>query len=186
MGHRSKAQGCEERATLGNFAIDPPTPTALWTALPPMPQSLSAVYLHLVFSTKNRSPFLHDRDIRAETHAYLAGISKKHDCPAILVGGVEDHVHMLARQSRTISQADWVKELKRASSLWMKERYPLLKDFAWQSGYGAFSVSQSSVEKVTTYIAEQEEHHRVKSFQDEFRAMLTKHGITWNEQYVWD
>jgi len=151
-----------------------------------MPQSLSAVYLHLVFSTKNRIAFLKDPGIRAETHAYLAGISKKLDCPAILVGGVGDHVHMLARQSRTISQAEWVKELKRASSFGMKERHPLLKDFAWQSGYGIFSVSQSNVEKVTAYIAGQEEHHRVKSFQDEFRTMLTKHGITWDKQYVWD
>jgi putative transposase len=151
-----------------------------------MPQSLSAVYLHLIFSTKNRMPFLKDRDVRSEVHAYLSGISRNLDCPAILVGGVADHVHILARQSRTITQADWVKELKRASSLWTKERHPSLKDFAWQSGYGIFSVSQSSVEKVTAYISEQEEHHRTRSFQDEFRTMLTKHGIPWDEQYVWD
>ena len=151
-----------------------------------MPQSLSAVYLHLVFSTKHRTPFLRDPGIRSETHAYLAGISQNLDCHAILVGGVEDHVHILARQSRTITQADWAKELKRASSLWIKDRSPSLKDFAWQSGYGIFSVSQSNVEKVTAYIAGQEEHHRTKSFQDEFRAMLKKHGILWDEHYVWD
>ncbi|MCW1884532.1 IS200/IS605 family transposase [Luteolibacter flavescens] len=151
-----------------------------------MPQSLSAVYLHLIFSTKNREAFLSDPSIRSETHAYLSGISSKLDCPTILVGGVQDHVHILARQARTISQADWVKELKRASSLWIKNKAPLLRNFAWQSGYGIFSVSQSNVEKVTSYIAGQEEHHRARSFQDEFRAMLKKHGIPWDEQYVWD
>ena len=91
------------------------------------------------------------------------------------MGGVDDHVHMLARLSRTISQ-----------SAWIKERYPDLNGFAWQSGYGVFSVSRSNVEKVTAYIAGQEEHHRTKSFQEEFRAMLKKHGIPWDEQYVWD
>jgi putative transposase len=112
-----------------------------------MPQSLSSVYLHAVFSTKDRRPFLKDPAVRAECHAYLAGISKKLDCPPLLAGGVEDHVHLLARQSRTISQADWVKELKRASSLWIKGRHAGCEAFAWQAGYGVFSVSQSNVEK---------------------------------------
>ena len=151
-----------------------------------MPQSLSAVYLHLVFSTKERRPFLKDPALRAECHAYLGGISKKLDCPVILAGGVEDHVHILARQSRSITQADWVKELKRASSLWIKERDPAARDFAWQAGYGVFAVSFSHVEKVTEYIAKQEEHHRTRSFQDELRAMLAKHRIEWDEKYLWD
>lgn len=151
-----------------------------------MPQSLSAVYLHLVFSTKERRPFLKDQILRSECHAYLGCISKKLDCPVILVGGVEDHVHILARESRSIAQADWVKELKRASSLWIKERDPAAKEFAWQAGYGVFSVSFSHLEKVTEYIARQEEHHRVRSFQDELRAMLAKHRIEWDEKYLWD
>lgn len=151
-----------------------------------MPQSLSAVYLHLVFSTEERRPFLKDQLLRSECHAYLGGISKKLECPVILAGGVEDHVHLLARQSRTITQADWVKELKRASSLWIKERDPATKEFAWQAGYGALSVSFSHLEQVTEYIARQEEHHRVRSFQDELRAMLTKHRIEWDEKYLWD
>jgi putative transposase len=151
-----------------------------------MPQSLSAVYLHLVFSTKERRPFLKDQVLRSECHAYLGGISKKLECPVILAGGVEDHVHLLARQSRSIAQADWVKELKRASSLWIKERDPAAKEFAWQAGYGVFSVSFSHLEKVTEYIARQEEHHRVRSFQDELRAMLAKHRIEWDEKYLWD
>jgi putative transposase len=99
---------------------------------------------------------------------------------------VEDHVHLLARHGRTISQADWVKELKRTSSLWIKERDPATTDFAWQSGYGVFSVSASNLEGVRDYIARQAEHHRKWSFQDEFRALLKKHGETWDERYVWD
>ena len=151
-----------------------------------MPQSLSSVYLHLVFSTKDRRPFLRDPALRAEMHAFLGGISKKLDCPTILVGGVEDHIHLLARHGRTITQADWVKELKRASSLWIKERDAAQADFSWQSGYGVFSVSSSNVDAVRDYIARQEEHHRKSSFQDEYRAMLRKHGIECDERYVWD
>ncbi len=151
-----------------------------------MPQSLSSVYLHLVFSTKELRPFLRDQAIRDEMHAFLGGISKKLDCPLILVGGVEDHLHILARHGRTITQADWVKELKRGSSLWIKERDSKLSDFAWQAGYGVFSVSTSNVDAVTDYIARQEEHHRKSTFQDEFRAMLRKHQIEWDERYVWD
>ena len=151
-----------------------------------MPQSLSSVYLHLVFSTKDRRPFLRDPAIREEMHSFLGGISKKLECPPILVGGVEDHVHLLARHGRTITQADWVKELKRASSLWVKERDPKLSDFAWQAGYGVFSVSASKVDAVTNYIAQQEEHHRKSTFKDEFRAMLRKNCIEWDERYVWD
>src|SRR5437764_6736977 len=105
-----------------------------------MPQSLSVVNLHLVFSTKERRPWLRDPILRAEMHAWLSGVSLQLGCPAVLVGGVEDHVHILARQGRTISQADWVKELKRTSSLWIKKRDPASQDFAWQGGYGVFAV----------------------------------------------
>jgi len=151
-----------------------------------MPQSLSSVYLHLVFSTKDRRPFLRGPAIRDEMHSFLGGISNKLECPPILVGGVEDHVHLLARHGRTITQADWVKELKRASSLWVKERVPKLSDFAWQAGYGVFSVSASNVDAVTDYITQQEEHHRKSTFQDEFRAMLRNNKIERDERYVWD
>ena len=151
-----------------------------------MPQSLSAVYLHAVFSTKGRVPFFSDKEIRERAHAYLAGISNKLDCPMIIAGGVEDHVHLLFRHARTITQADWVKEMKRASSVWLKEQQPGFRDFAWQAGYGIFSVSVSNLEVAGKYIADQEEHHRVKTFQDEFRAMLKKARIDWDEKYVWD
>jgi putative transposase len=151
-----------------------------------MPQSLSAVYLHLVFSTKDRHPFLRDPTLCAETHAYLGGVSKQLDCPPIIIGGVDDHVHILARHARTITQAEWVKELKRVSSLWIKQRDPSLRDFAWQSGYGIFSVSASNLETVERYISNQEEHHKKTTFQDEYRAFLKRHAIPWDEKYVWD
>ncbi len=151
-----------------------------------MPQSLSAVYLHLVFSTKDRRPFLNDPTLRSEMHAYLGGVSQQLECPPILTGGVSDHVHMLARYGRTISQADWVKELKRVSSAWIKDRNASLWSFAWQAGYGVFSVSTSNLDAVRDYVARQEEHHLKSTFQDEFRALLRKHGIEFDERYVWD
>lgn len=152
-----------------------------------MPQSLSAVYLHLVFSTKDREPLLHDAGLRAEMHAYLGGISGQLDCPSVLVGGVEDHVHILAKLGRRIAQADWVKELKRVSGLWIKNRAPeTMGDFAWQSGYGVFSVGVSNLDAVRDYIARQEEHHRKVSFMDEYRALLKKHGEAIDERYAWD
>jgi REP element-mobilizing transposase RayT len=150
-----------------------------------MPQSLSAVYIHLVFSTKERRPFLRDETIRENLHAYLGGISKQLGCPPLITGGAEDHVHLLGRFGRTITQAEWVKELKRVSNLWLKEKY-LIRDFEWQGGYADFSVSQSNLEQVKTYIAKQVEHHRKTSFQDELRALLGRHAIEWDERYLWD
>jgi REP element-mobilizing transposase RayT len=150
-----------------------------------MPQSLSAVYIHLVFSTKNRHPFLPDESLRKDLHSFLGGTSKTLECPTLLVGGVEDHVHLLARFGRTITQADWVKELKRVSNLWLRDEGGLT-NFEWQSGYADFSVSQSNLEQVKRYIANQEEHHRKPSFQDEVRALLTKHQVDWDERYIWD
>ncbi len=151
-----------------------------------MPQSLAKVLVHVVFSTKERRSLLQDHTLRAEMHRYLAGISNNLDCPAIIVGGVSDHVHLLANQSRTIALAAWVKELKRASSLWTKKKSSQWGVFQWQAGYGAFSVSQSQKNRVQEYIAAQEKHHRQISFQDELRQLLRKHGITYDEQYIWD
>jgi REP element-mobilizing transposase RayT len=151
-----------------------------------MPQSLAQVYLHLVFSTKNRHPFLQDPAIRDETHKYLGGTCNNLDCPVLRVGGVVDHVHILCRLGRTCSIADLVKELKRESSQWLKSKAPELSDFYWQNGYGAFSVSPIHVEPLRIYIANQEEHHRIITFQDEFRRLLKKYGLEWDERYVWD
>jgi REP element-mobilizing transposase RayT len=151
-----------------------------------MPQSLANVLVHIVFSTKERRALLQNIDLRIEMHRYIAGVSKTLECPAIVVGGAFDHVHLLASQSRTIALAEWVKELKRASSLWAKEKSSRWGLFQWQAGYGAFSVSESQKERVREYISSQEEHHRRLSFQDELRQLLKKHNVTFDEEYVWD
>ena len=153
-----------------------------------MPQSLSQIHVHLVFSTKNRIPFLTNDDIRAEMHNYLGGLSNKHHCPVMCVGGATDHIHILALLGRETSQADWVRDLKRASSLWIKERFKGmgLDDFAWQSGYGCFTIHPEYLKKTIDYVENQMEHHKKMSFQEEYRAALTKLGIQWDERYVWE
>jgi REP element-mobilizing transposase RayT len=151
-----------------------------------MPQSLSRIYLHLVFSTKNRTPYLKDKALRGKLHAYLAGTCHNLESPSLLVGGVEDHVHILCRFSKNLSVAQLVRELKRESSKWIKTLSPDLRSFHWQQGYGAFSISPSHVEILKKYIANQEEHHRRVPFQDEFRRLLKKYGIEYDERYVWD
>ena len=117
------------------------------------------------------------------THIWAA--SPRHNCPPIIVGGMEDHVHILALFGRTLAQADWVKELKRVSNLWLKEQGPY-GDFQWQGGYAGFSVSESELERVKSYIAIEEAHHRKLNYQDELRAPLRKHDVEWDERYVWD
>ena len=151
-----------------------------------MPQSLAQVYLHLVFSTRDRRPFLQGVAIRDETHHYLGGACNNLDCPVLRVGGTADHVHILCRLGRTITIANLVHELKRNSSQWIKTKAPALADFHWQNGYGVFSISPNHVEPLRVHIANQEEHHRVVAFQDEMRKSLTKYGLEWDERYVWD
>jgi putative transposase len=151
-----------------------------------MPQSLANVLLHIIFSTKNREPHLRDRHLRDDLHAYLAGTLANLGCPALIVGGVSDHVHILCQLSRTTTIADLVQELKTESSKWLKERDRSLAGFYWQNGYAALSVSQSNAPRVRDYIAAQEEHHRTRSFQDEFREFLRRHKIEFDERYVWD
>jgi putative transposase len=151
-----------------------------------MAQSLSKILVHTVFSTKERRPFLRDKALREELHRYMGGILTKHDCQPLIVGGVEDHVHILSTLSRTLEAAEMVKEVKRGSSLWLKSKDPALGDFAWQAGYGIFSIGQSQVESVRDYIAGQEEHHRKVSFQDEYREFLKRYEIGFDERYVWD
>ena len=116
----------------------------------------------------------------------MAGILQNIGCEPVVIGGVEDHVHVLCNLSRTITMGDLVEETKKSSSRWMKDQGPAFRDFYWQAGYGAFSVSQSKVESVRASIANQDEHHRKASFQDGFRALCRKHGVTFDERYVWD
>jgi REP-associated tyrosine transposase len=150
-----------------------------------MPQSLSSVYVHLVFSTKERRPFLRSEAVRSSLHAYLGGISKQLGCAPIITGGMEDHVHLLARFGRTITQAEWVKELKRVSSLWLKDQHAI-SDFGWQGGYADFSVSASNLQQVREYISNQASHHAKMNFQDELRTLLQRYQIEWDERYVWE
>ena len=151
-----------------------------------MPQSLAKILVHTVFSTKERRPFLRDRALREELHSYVGGVLNNLNCQSILVGGVEDHVHILSTLSRTRQAAEMVKEVKRGSSIWIKTKDPRLEQFAWQSGYGIFSIGFSQLATVRRYIAGQEEHHRQLSFQDEFRLLLSRYDIEFDERYVWD
>ena len=145
-----------------------------------MPQSLVRLYVHIVFSTKNRHPFLTDQTLRQELHAYLAGAGKNLGSPSLIVGGVEDHVHILCYLGKIQPISELVKELKRTSSKWAKSKG--LPAFYWQRGYGAFSVSPSHLHALKIYIAAQEEHHKKESFQDEFRRLLRKYGLEWDER----
>ena len=149
-----------------------------------MPQSLSRVLIHLVFSTKNREPLIH-ADVRPRLHGYIVGILNHLKSPSLQVGGVEDHIHILCTLSRTISQADLVEEVKKGSSKWMKAEGGV-PDFFWQAGYGVFSVGESQVEQVVRYIRNQEEHHRAATFQTEYRRGLERYNIPYDERYVWD
>jgi len=151
-----------------------------------VPQSLSNVLIHLVFSTKHRQPLLRTAELRGVMAGYMVGILRNVKCPSLIIGAVEDHVHILCNLHRTVTIAQVVEDLKTTSSVRIKEEGPVLRDFHWQNGYGAFSVSQSNVEQVKAYIAGQEEHHRKRSFQEEFRLMLERHGVEFDERYVWD
>jgi len=151
-----------------------------------MPQSLLQIYVHVVFSTKGRRRFLQNEALRLRTHAYLAGICNNLNCPALIVGGTEDHVHALCRFGKNIEIADLIRDMKRDSSKWIKTEDPGLADFHWQAGYGAFSVSPSHVEPLKQYVASQMTHHRRETFQDEFRRLCKKYGLPIDERYAWD
>jgi REP element-mobilizing transposase RayT len=151
-----------------------------------MPQSLSQIYLHIVFSTKNRAPLLRDKSVREALHAYLAGTCRNLESPSLIVGGVEDHVHILCRFAKNVTIAQLIRELKRESSKWIKTNGGALASFYWQNGYGVFSISPAHVPALREYIAHQEEHHRNETFQEEFRRLLKKYGVAYDERYVWD
>ena len=150
-----------------------------------MSQSLVKNLLHLVYSTKHREPWI-PKEHRDALWAYQAGIFKELESPALIIGGVEDHVHALFALSKNYALKKVVEEVKKGSSKWMKSGGPRHRQFSWQAGYAAFSVSQSSVEAVTQYISDQEGHHRKMTFQEEFLALLKKHRIEYDERYLWD
>lgn len=150
-----------------------------------MPQSLARLHVHLVFSTKHRERLLAD-GVRSSLHAYMAAVLQNLGCPPVLINSVPDHIHLLFELGRTVAISHAVEEVKTTSSKWIKTQGVEFSRFAWQSGYGAFSVSESNVAAVREYIGDQPEHHRVKSFQEEYRAFLARHGVAFDERYVWD
>jgi REP element-mobilizing transposase RayT len=150
-----------------------------------MPQSLARLHIHLVFSTHRREPLITDA-VRDALHAYMATVLRNLGCVPILINSVEDHAHLLFDLARTVPVSKAVEDVKKASSKWIKTQGPPFAGFAWQGGYGAFAVSESNVEAVRQYMARQREHHRRMSFQDEYRLFLQRHGIAFDERYVWD
>ena len=150
-----------------------------------MANTFTSLHCHIIFSTKNREPWL-DSAIRPRMHAYLATICRDLGGQAFRAGGVSDHVHILTTLPRTLSQAQMIEQIKKASSKWIKPLEPRYRGFFWQRGYAAVSVSPSQLDAVLQYIQIQEEHHRTRTFQEEYRELLHRHGIEFDERYVWD
>ncbi len=149
-----------------------------------MAQSLARLLIHIVFSTKHREPSLSEA-LRPRLFAYLATVGRDLGCEVYRAGGVADHVHLGIDLSRTLTVADFVKKVKQTSSVWIKEQTGN-QAFEWQVGYGAFSLGESQLTKLTDYIDHQEEHHRHRTFQEEYRALLVKYGVKADERYLWD
>jgi len=149
-----------------------------------MSQSLTRLIVHGIFSTKNREPIL-SVEIRPDLYAYMGGILKGLDCVPLAIGGTDDHVHLLFIQSKNIALAKVFEEVKGTSSQWIKTKSASLKTFAWQGGYGAFSVSESQRQKVNEYISQQDDHHRKLTFKEELIALFKKHHVEFDEKYLW-
>ena len=150
-----------------------------------MPQSLSYILVHVIFSTENRKPLI-DPSVRLALYAYLATVARNAKCECYRVGGVKDHVHLAIRLSRTVTVSHLVEQLKSSSSKWLKTQSPTLSKFAWQRGYGVFSVGPTDLKALIVYIDAQETHHAKHTFQDELRAFLKKYGVEGDERYLWD
>lgn len=150
-----------------------------------MPQSLAQILVHLVFSTKNREPLLGD-DIRDELHAYIGGIVEKQKGTLLKAGSVADHIHLLIVHPRTCAPSELVQDIKMGSSKWLKSKGAQYVNFHWQGGYGIFSISSTHRPALEQYIGNQAEHHRKATFQEEYRQLLERYGIQFDERYVWD
>jgi putative transposase len=150
-----------------------------------MPQSLSNLLVHVVFSTKNRTPAF-SGPVRDDVHAYLAGVVRGLKCQCFRVGGTADHVHMAVRMHQTVSLSEFIEKVKSSSSRALKTKSPDLECFSWQRGYGALSLGQDGLTGLIQYIERQEDHHRKLTFQEEFRALMYEHGVEFDERYVWD
>lgn len=150
-----------------------------------MGQSLANILVHIIFSTKKRQPII-QQNIKKELYSYITGIARTYESEVHEIGGIEDHVHLLISLPRTVPLSKLVEDIKKGSSKWIKTKGNLYIDFAWQNGYGAFSIGQSGYENLRKYIQMQEDHHKNISFQDEYREFLKKYRIIHDEKYVWD
>lgn len=148
-----------------------------------MSQSLAKNYIHLIFTTKYRENIIKQTDL-SELYAYITGILNHIDCPMICIGGTTNHVHVLCVLNKNMALSKMVEEVKRSSSKWIKSKDPFYRQFGWQNGYGAFSVSQSKVEIVVKYIQNQEEHHKKMLFVDELKMFLREYGVEYKEEYL--
>ena len=154
-----------------------------------MPQSLTKIWVHLIFSTNNRYPFLNEINIQQRTYNYIKKVCLDQQCELEAIGGVEDHVHLLINLNRKISLANLVETIKKSSSKWIKsidQENNDLSQFYWQKGYGAFSVSESNINQVKLYIKNQQSHHQKLTFKEEIKRFLTQHHVAFNEKYLWD
>ena len=150
-----------------------------------MSQSIAQVLIHIIFSTKNREPFIRP-EIESELYAYIVSISSTFGCYVHEIGGMQDHIHMACNLSRTISISKFLEEIKKPSSKWIKTKGIAYQNFKWQNGYGAFSVGMSQLLGVKRYITEQAKHHRYKTFKEEYIEFLKKYKVDYDERYLWD
>jgi len=150
-----------------------------------MANTYTSLNIHYIFSTKNRAPIIVG-DMRERLWAFMGGIARANRMKACCIGGITDHVHLLVSMPTTLSISKGIQLIKGGASAWVRETFPETRNFAWQEGYGAFSVSVSHLADTIAYIENQEEHHRHKSFQEEYLAFLKRHGIDYNEEYLWD
>lgn len=150
-----------------------------------MPQSLHVKYPHLVFSTKNREALI-TGDIESRLYEYMGGIVRDFGAVCIEINGMPDHVHLIIRDSKSIDDVKFIKELKGSSSRWVNENLDLPNRFSWQAGYGWFSVGPANLENACSYVKRQKEHHKKITFQDEYRKFLEQYKVEYDERYVWD
>lgn len=150
-----------------------------------MGQTFVAMYSHIIFSTKHRTPLI-ARSWRDALYAYMAGVSQGLGCTQLAIGGIEDHVHLLISMKPTVCLSELVRDVKAASSRWVHETRDGGNAFEWQRGYAAFSVSTSNMEGVKTYLASQVEHHRIRTFKEELLEFLERHQIPYDDRYIWD
>ena len=149
-----------------------------------MANTFTSLHYHFVFSTKNREPWI-VREVEERVWSFLGGIVRENGMNPILIGGMPDHIHIAVGLPATIAVSKAIQQIKGGSSKWLKETFPTMRSFGWQDGYGAFAVSKSALAELTKYIENQREHHRTKTFQEEFVALLVRHGIEYDERYIW-